>query len=116
MNHLKYYHNHLEKYQTEAKNLYKKMTGISTLRLFIFLVTGFGIYFFFSQWKIAVSIGVFGVVIFIYLLSKYTDIKKRREFNKALVVIIMMRLKLHLVIFTIEMKVFSFKILVTFTA
>ena len=87
MNHLKYYHNHLEKYQTEAKNLYKKMTGLSTLRLFIFLVTGFGIYFFFSQWQIAVSIGVFGVVIFIYLLSKYTDIKKRREFNKALVVI-----------------------------
>ncbi len=87
MNHLKYYHNHLEKYQTEAKNLYKNMTGLSTLRLFIFLVTGFGIYFFFSQWKIAVSIGVFGVVIFIYLLSKYTDIKKRREFNKALVVI-----------------------------
>ena len=87
MNHLKYYHNHLEKYQTEAKNLYKKMTGLSTLRLFIFLVTGFGIYFFFSQWQIAVLIGVFGVVIFIYLLSKYTDIKKRREFNKALVVI-----------------------------
>ena len=87
MNHLKYYHNHLEKYQTEAKNLYKKMTGLSTLRLFIFLVTGFGIYFFFSQWQIAVSIGVFGVVIFIYLLSKYTDIKKQREFNKALVVI-----------------------------
>ena len=87
MNHLKYYHNHLEKYQTEAKNLCKKMTGLSTLRLFIFLVTGFGIYFFFSQWQIAVSIGVFGVVTFIYLLSKYTDIKKQREFNKALVAI-----------------------------
>ena len=87
MNHLEYYHNHLEKYQTEAKNLYKKMTGLSTLRLFIFLVTSFGIYFFFSQWQIAVSIGVFGAVIFICLLSKYTDIKKQREFNKALVAI-----------------------------
>ena len=87
INPLKYYKEHLEKYQTEAKSLYKQMTGLSTLRLFVFLVTGFGIYFFFNQWQIAVSIGVLGVVVFIYLLSKYTDIKRQREFNKALVAI-----------------------------
>lgn len=86
-NPLDYYKVHLETYQTEAKNLYKQMAGLSTLRLFVFLVTGFGIYFFFSHWQIAVPIGVFGVVVFIYLLSKYTDIKRQREFNKALVAI-----------------------------
>ena len=84
-NPLDYYKVHLETYKTESKNLYKQMTGLSTLRLLVFLATGFGIYFFFSQWQIAVVIGVFGVVIFIYLLSKYTDIKRQREFNKALV-------------------------------
>tara|TARA_R110002126_G_scaffold46194_1_gene130237 strand:- start:3690 stop:5462 length:1773 start_codon:yes stop_codon:yes gene_type:complete len=86
-NPLDYYKVHLETYQTEAKNLFKQMTGLSTLRLLVFLVTGFGIYFFFSKWQIAVPIGVFGVVVFIYLLSKYTDIKRQREFNKALVAI-----------------------------
>jgi len=86
-NPLDYYRVHLETYQTEAKNLYKQMAGLSTLRLFVFLVTGFGVYFFFSQWQIVVPIGVFGVVVFVYLLSKYTDIKRQREFNKALVAI-----------------------------
>lgn len=85
VNPLTYYKTHLEKYQTEAKSLFKKMTGLSTLRLVIFLATSFGIYFFFQQWKIAVAIGVLGIIVFIYLLSKYTDIKRQREFYKALV-------------------------------
>ncbi len=84
-NPIEYYKSHLELYNSEAKRLYKQMTALSTLRLFVFLVTGFGVYFFFQQWQIAVPIGVFGVVVFIYLLSKYTDIKRKREFNKALV-------------------------------
>ena len=86
-NPLDYYKLHLETYKTEAKNLYKQMTAFSTFRLLVFLITGFGVYFFFSQWQIAVPIGVLGVVVFIYLLSKYTDIKRQREFNKALVAI-----------------------------
>ena len=84
-NPLEYYKIHFKIYQAEAKRLYKQMTALSTLRLFVFLATCFGVYFFFQQWQIAVPIGVFGVVVFIYLLSKYTDIKRQREFNKALV-------------------------------
>jgi len=86
-NPLKYYKAHSEKYQAEAKSLFKKMTGLSTLRLLVFLCTGFGIYVFFQQWQIALAISIFGVIVFIYLLSKYTDIKRQREFHKALVTI-----------------------------
>ncbi|WP_298556505.1 DNA mismatch repair protein MutS [uncultured Algibacter sp.] len=86
-NPLKYYKTHLKTYQNEVKNLYKQMTGLSSLRLLVFLVTGFGIYFFFGQWQIALSIGILGVVLFIYLLSKHTDVKRQRDFNKALVTI-----------------------------
>ncbi|GAA4889171.1 MutS family DNA mismatch repair protein [Flaviramulus aquimarinus] len=82
---LEYYKNHLIKYKSETKKLYKQMTVLSTLRLLIFLATGFGIYFFFQQWQTALSVGVFGVIIFIYLLSKHTDVKRQRDFNKALV-------------------------------
>ena len=84
---LNYYKKHKKKYKAEAKNLYKKMTGLSTLRLIVFLVTGFGIYFFFGQWQTAIPIIVFAVIVFIFLLSKYTDVKRQRDFNKALVVI-----------------------------
>ncbi|PWH83617.1 DNA mismatch repair protein MutS [Algibacter marinivivus] len=82
---LKYYKKHLKKYQAEVKSLYKQMTGLSTLRLLVFTVTGVGVYFFFNQWQIAVPIAVLGIIVFIYLLSRYTDIKRERDFNRALV-------------------------------
>lgn len=85
MNHIKYYNEHLEKYQAEVKNLFRQMSTLSILRLIVFLVSVFGIYVFFQQWQVAVGIVVSGIIIFIYLLSKYTDVKRKRAFNKALV-------------------------------
>jgi ABC-type Na+ transport system ATPase subunit NatA len=87
MNHSKYYHEHLEKYQDEVKNLYRKMTTLSMLRLIVFLVMVLGIYLFFQTWQVAVGIGVVGITVFIYFLSKHTDVKRQREFYKALVTI-----------------------------
>jgi hypothetical protein len=85
MNFIDYYHKHLEKYKSEAQRLYKQMTALSLLRLGVFVATGFGVYMLFQWWKIALIIGFLGVAVFIYLLSKYTDIKRLRAFNKALV-------------------------------
>ncbi len=82
---LSYYKQYLEKYQSEAQRLFKKMTALSMLRLSVFLITGFGIYFTFQYWQVAIVIAIAGLVVFVYLLSKYTDIKSQRNFNKALV-------------------------------
>ncbi|KAB1068353.1 DNA mismatch repair protein MutS [Tamlana haliotis] len=82
---LEYYKNHLESYQLEVKKLYKKMASLSVLRLAVFVATGFGVYLFFQQWQVALLVAVIGIAIFLYLLSKYTDVKQKREFNKALV-------------------------------
>ncbi|WP_194766834.1 MutS-related protein [Tamlana sp. I1] len=84
---LDYYKKHLEIYQTEVKRLFKQMASISLLRLLVFVLTGFGIYLFIEQWKIAVAIAALGIAIFVYLLSRYTDAKHNRAFNKALVTI-----------------------------
>ncbi|MDO6760618.1 DNA mismatch repair protein MutS [Tamlana sp. 2_MG-2023] len=84
---LEYYKNHLETYQLEVKKLYKKIASLSVLRLAVFVATGFGVYLFFQQWQVALFVAVIGIAIFLYLLSKYTDIKQQREFNKALVVL-----------------------------
>ena len=85
MSFIEYYHKHLEKYQSEAKRFFKQMTVLSFLRLGVFVATGFGIFLFFKWWQVALLIGVTGVSIFLYLLSKYTDVKRQRAFNKALV-------------------------------
>ncbi|WP_372757370.1 DNA mismatch repair protein MutS [Mariniflexile sp.] len=82
---LAYYQKHLERYKIASQRLYKQMTAFSIYRLLVFVITGFGIYVAFSNWQLAVFIAVVGVSIFLYLLSKYNDLKAKRQFNEALV-------------------------------
>lgn len=80
-----FYKNQLEKHQLAVKAFNKKLLGMSSLRLLVFLGVGAGIYFTFNIWQVAVAIGVVGIVLFIFLLSKYTDVKRLRDVSKALV-------------------------------
>lgn len=79
-----YYQQHAKRYQSEADALYKNMTLYSILRLSIFVATVIGIYFTFSDWQVAVGVALVGIVIFILLLSKYTDLKAQRQLKLAL--------------------------------
>lgn len=79
-----FYRNQKEKYQLSASQLYKKMALLSTLRILVFLATAFGIYLTFDNWQVVVIVGIFGVVFFIYLLSKYTDLKTERQLKLVL--------------------------------
>ncbi len=79
-----YYKAHLENYKVQSKQLYKRMATLSILRVFVFLVTCFGIYVSYSHWQIALFIGVVGTVVFIYLLSKHTDVKHQKALYDAL--------------------------------
>ena len=80
-----FYKEQLELNQIESKRIFKQMSLFSMLRLSVFALTIFGIYLSFKQWQIATIIGVIGVVIFLFLLSRYTDIKSKRALHKRLV-------------------------------
>ena len=82
-----FYKEQLELNQVESKRIFKQMSLLSILRLSVFVLTVFGIYFTFEQWQIAAVIGVIGIAIFLFLLSRYTDIKAKRALHKRLVVI-----------------------------
>lgn len=82
---LDYYKTHLQTYQTQVKSLSKKMTSLSVLRLVVFVSAGFGVYLLFNYWQMAVAVGLIGLTGFLFLLSKYTNVKRDREFYKALV-------------------------------
>ena len=82
---ISYYKEHLDIYKKEVQKLNKHMVGLSTLRLVVFILTVLGVYVTFSQWQMAVSIGVIGIVLFLYLLTRYNGIKAKRAFNLALV-------------------------------
>ena len=82
-----YYQEHSKRYQSEADALYKTMALYSILRITVFLATIIGIYFTFSNWQVAVGITSVGLLIFMVLLSKYTDIKAQRQLKLALTTI-----------------------------
>lgn len=84
---LDYYKSHKNKYNTQAQKLSKQMVSLSILRLAVFMLAGFGVYVTFTTWQIALFVAVVGIVSFLYLLSKYNDVKRDRDFNRALVTI-----------------------------
>jgi hypothetical protein len=80
-----YYIGQRETYQLRASQLFKRMTFLSTLRILVFLATAFAVYFTFEEWRIAAIIGIVGIIIFVYLLSKHTDIKSEHQLKLALI-------------------------------
>nr|WP_317131966.1 DNA mismatch repair protein MutS [Seonamhaeicola marinus] len=61
------------------------MISLSLLRLGVFALSAFGVYFFFDNWQIAAGVGLVGVIVFVKLLSRYTDVKQNKAFYEALV-------------------------------
>ncbi|WP_191858629.1 MutS-related protein [Hanstruepera ponticola] len=82
-----FYSEQLNHYQKIVKDLNKQLIQLSTFRVLVFLLTGFGVYFLFPNWIFVAIAGVLGVGIFLFLLSKYTNVKYNRDLNKALAVL-----------------------------
>ncbi|WP_296312956.1 MutS-related protein [Winogradskyella sp. UBA3174] len=82
-----FYKAQLELHKTEASGIFKQMGLLSVLRILVFLLTAFGIYLTYLQWQVSSLIGVLGIGVFLFLLSKYTDLKQKRALHKRLVVI-----------------------------
>jgi len=82
-----FYTQELEAHQLEVKSLYKKLTSLSFARISVFIATGIGVYFAYSNLQIAIGIAIVGIIAFVYLLSKYTDLKYQHNLKKALVAI-----------------------------
>ena len=82
-----FYKAQLQIHQQTAKDLYKKMGLYSVLRLTVFLLAGFGVYLTYQNWQVAAIIAVVGVAVFLFLLSRHTDLKSKRELHKRLATI-----------------------------
>ncbi|MCB4798492.1 MutS-related protein [Neotamlana laminarinivorans] len=80
-----YYKQQINAYTTKLKQLNNKLHALSLLRLIAFIFTALGVYFYFEQWKIAITIAVIGLSVFGFLLSKYTNLKTERDLHKNLV-------------------------------
>lgn len=73
---------HQEEHLQQANN---QLNISSVVRLIVFLAAIFGIYYFFSTWRIAVLIALVAFILFLFLVSRHTDIQHKRDKIKELV-------------------------------
>ncbi|WP_397364386.1 DNA mismatch repair protein MutS [Olleya sp. R77988] len=79
-----YYNSNITNYTAEVSKLYKQLTSLSIARLLVFIATAIGLYFTFNNWTIFGGILLVGIVVFIYLLSRYTNIKSTYKLKQEL--------------------------------
>lgn len=79
-----FYEQQRAKHLDASKQFHKRLITLGSLRLAVFLLTATGIYFFFNNTPIVLTIAVLGVVIFLILLSHYLKIKAKHNLEKAL--------------------------------
>ncbi len=84
-NPLEFYISEKQLFEQKLSSLKKKLATSSTLRLLVFLSTAFGIYFFFGETKIMATIAIIGFILFLYLISKHTDLQYKRDLVKSLI-------------------------------
>ncbi|NNE32266.1 MAG: DNA mismatch repair protein MutS [Winogradskyella sp.] len=82
-----FYKSQLELHHKASKHLFKQISILSALRIAVFLLTVFGLYLAIPNWKIAALIVVSGIVVFLILLTQYTDLKRKRALHKRLIII-----------------------------
>ncbi len=80
-----FYNKRKSEYTQKHKDLSKKLILSSTLRLIVFLAICAVIYFFFGNATIIIPLALALVALFIFLISRHTDLKKQRDKIKALI-------------------------------
>ena len=84
-NPLQFYKSEKELFEQEHSSLKKKLAAFSTLRLLVFLGTAFGAYFFFGNTQLTTLIALVGISLFLYLVSKHSDLQNNRDLSKKLI-------------------------------
>ncbi len=80
-----FYKLQIEIHSEELQKIKQKLTISSTIRLVVFLLACFGVYFFFGSAKIVIAIVVLAIAAFVYLVSKHSGLQYERDLKKKLI-------------------------------
>ncbi len=81
---ISYYQNQIEAHSITLSDVRKQLAGSSTLRLAVFITTIFFAYLFFENTKLVLGIAVIGIGIFLFLVSRHTNLQYKRDKLMAL--------------------------------
>ena len=79
------YQEKISKNSIKLKSIKKKLLASSMIRLSVFLATAFGMYFTFGNTPIVILILILGVVIFLFLISKHTDLLSKKKYLQTII-------------------------------
>ena len=80
-----FYKSQISKYETELGKASRKLALSSLLRLLVFLAMAFLVYFFFGNSSAIIAILVIGIIIFVLLVSRHSDLKYERDKFRELI-------------------------------
>src|SRR5690606_9344267 len=80
-----FYKLQIEIHSEELQKIKQKLVVSSTIRLVVFLLACFGVYFFFGNAKIVIAVIVLAIAAFVYLVSKHSGLQYNRDLKKKLV-------------------------------
>ena len=84
-NPFEYYTSEKIRLEKELKILKRKLNISSSLRLFLFAFIAFGIYFFFGKIYTVLGIGLVGIILFLFLISRHSNLEHQRDFLNLLI-------------------------------
>ncbi len=79
-----FYSDQLTKYNKQLARVKERLLVSSMLRLFVFCAVAFGVYFLFGHTKWLVAYLILGIAVFLFLVSRHTDLQYKRDKLKAL--------------------------------
>lgn len=80
-----FYKLQIEIHSEALRKIKRKLAFSSTLRLVVFLLACFGVYFFFGNVKVVVAIIAATIAAFIYLVTKHSALQYKRDLEMALI-------------------------------
>ncbi len=80
-----FYNNEIKKYGAELSRVKKLLFASSMIRLAVFCVAGLGIYVVFGNAKWMLAILLLAIVLFLFLVSRHSDLQYKRDRLKALI-------------------------------
>ena len=80
-----FYNNQKADFELNSVSLKKKLSISSTLRFLTFLGIVFSVYLFFGNTLLVLSIVGIGLILFVYLVFKHSDIQYNFDLNKSLI-------------------------------
>ncbi len=82
---IEFYKAEKQNFELDLNSLKKKLATSSTLRLLVFFSIVAGVYFFFGNGKLILAVLLIGVPLFLYLVSKHSDLQEKRDLVKNII-------------------------------